>query len=126
MKMKHFLIAVCTLFTGACIISCGSKGSSENPSAEAATEEVADEGTPNAKAAIAELEDMYKWMVESEKKAESGEMSKNEAMGFLAELLVKGSAWEEKYNGLTEDDYTPKQWARLQEVKQKIQEMMEK
>jgi hypothetical protein len=105
-----------------CFVSCGNKGTTENPvKAEKTTnEEVTDEGTPESKQAIAEAEAFLDWIADLEKKDKEGKLSDNEKIEALTELLKKNEEWDKKFKHLKESDFTPAQWKRMQEIKEKI------
>ena len=120
--MKYLLSIVCAMLISTCFVSCGNKGTTENPvKAEKTTnEEVTDEGTPESKQAIAEAEAFLDWIADLEKKDKEGKLSDNEKIEALTELLKKNEEWDKKFKHLKESDFTPAQWKRMQEIKEKI------
>ena len=120
--MKYLLSIVCAMLISTCFVSCGNEGTTENPvKAEKTTnEEVTDEGTPESKQAIAEAEAFLDWIADLEKKDKEGKLSDNEKIEALTELLKKNEEWDKKFKHLKESDFTPAQWKRMQEIKEKI------
>jgi trehalose-6-phosphate synthase len=47
-------------------------------------------------------------------------LSDNEKIEALTELLKKNEEWDKKFKHLKESDFTPAQWKRMQEIKEKI------
>ncbi|MBR4801954.1 MAG: hypothetical protein IK041_04000 [Bacteroidales bacterium] len=122
---KTFLMLVCTALIGAFVVSCGNKKAGDNNN-EVATEQVVEEGSAEANAAIAEAEAIFNEVLEVSKKAEAKEITSEQALGAILELASKDAKWDKKYKKLTESDYTPAQWQHLQEMKAKVKELMSK
>ena len=121
MKTKSLIILVCTALCSLILISCGGrKTANDNSNESSDTEYVAEEKSPLAKEAVAELEKIYQWLQDLNKKDQNGKLSEDEKMGAFMEFLSKIDEWDKKYDKLKEADYTPKQWARVQEIKNAI------
>ena len=125
---KCFLTITCAMFVMGCMMSCGSKDSSEaqkEAGQPAVTEEVVEEeGTPDSRATLADAEAMCKWLGDLNEKFKAGKLSDEERTKALSDLIEMSNDWNKKYKKLKEQDYTPAQWSRLQEIEAKVKELM--
>lgn len=132
--MKKVLLSIaCTLLVGFLFTGCNNsqkKGEGEKESTTVqketapAAEETTDNTTPKAKDAIKALEDIVKWGEDIQKKSDKNEISKDDALKYFLEFVSKASDFEKQYGSLTEEDFSPKQFKRYEELKAKLGEMV--
>lgn len=128
----------CTLMVGFLFTGCGSgggekkvKGEKEGTVKEAPSkknskaDEAADKTAPKAKDALKELEEIVKWGEDFKKKADNKEITGTEALGYLVQFVEKASNYEKEYGSLTEDDFSPRQYKRYQELKARLKELVD-
>ncbi|MBP5197360.1 MAG: hypothetical protein J6035_08175 [Bacteroidaceae bacterium] len=112
---KNVLYLMSLLFVAMIsLASCGCKSDCKN----------ADEGNSEVAEAITELEGIYNWMIQVEEDVKAGKLDDDKKLETFFELWQKVEDWNEKYENIKEDDCTPEQWARINELNEQIKQQV--